>query len=65
MSTRAELSRVDLVRQALVAAQEAAKNDGSRKEKSQRRTRVVRRDGHTPLGLDEVITAIDGDFQAH
>jgi hypothetical protein len=65
MNTRAELSGVDLVRQALIAAQEAAKeNGGGRKEKPRRRARVVRRDGHDPLGLDEVITAIGGHVQA-
>ncbi|KOG14618.1 DciA family protein [Streptomyces viridochromogenes] len=55
MST--ELSGVDLARQALVAAREAAKkNGGTRKEKPKRRTgTVVRRDGREPLGLGAAI----------
>lgn len=56
MST--ELSGVDLARQALVAAREAArKNGGARKEKPKRRTgAVVRRDGREPLGLGSAIS---------
>ena len=56
MST--ELSGVDLARQALVAAREAArKNGGTRKEKPKRRTgTVVRRDGREPLGLGTAIS---------
>ncbi|MFE9637021.1 DUF721 domain-containing protein [Streptomyces sp. NPDC006463] len=52
-----ELSGVDLARQALVAAREAAKKNGtSRKEKAKRRTTtVVRRDGREPLGLGAAI----------
>ncbi|MEU7088035.1 DciA family protein [Streptomyces achromogenes] len=57
MST--ELSGVDLARQALVAAREAArKNGGARTAKPQRRTggTVVRRDGRDPLPLGAAIT---------
>ncbi|QNT98381.1 hypothetical protein HEP81_08153 (plasmid) [Streptomyces griseofuscus] len=56
MST--ELSGVDLARQALVAAREAArKNGAARKEKPKRRTgAVVRRDGREPLGLGSAIS---------
>ncbi|MFJ3043864.1 DciA family protein [Streptomyces tendae] len=52
-----ELSGVDLARQALTAAREAAKkNGGVRKEKPKRRTgTVVRRDGREPLGLGAAI----------
>ncbi|MGW7674385.1 DciA family protein [Streptomyces sp. NPDC054775] len=55
MST--ELSGVDLARQALAAAREAArKNGGARKEKPKRRTgTAVRRDGREPLGLGAAI----------
>ncbi|MER7689637.1 hypothetical protein [Streptomyces sp. NPDC097610] len=56
MST--ELNGVDLARQALVAAREAAKKNGAaRKEKPKRRTgTVVRRDGREPLGLGSAIS---------
>ncbi|MFJ4585118.1 DUF721 domain-containing protein [Streptomyces echinatus] len=56
MST--ELSGVDLARQALVAAREAArKNGAARNEKPKRRTStVVRRDGREPLGLGSAIS---------
>ncbi|WP_086796971.1 DciA family protein [Streptomyces caniscabiei] len=52
-----ELSGVDLARQALTAAREAAKkNGGARKEKPKRRTgTAVRRDGREPLGLGTAI----------
>ncbi|MEU0214847.1 DUF721 domain-containing protein [Streptomyces sp. NPDC006265] len=52
-----KLSGVDLARQALTAAREAAKkNGGVRKEKPKRRTgTVVRRDGREPLGLGAAI----------
>ncbi|MEU9983730.1 DUF721 domain-containing protein [Streptomyces sp. NPDC050856] len=55
MST--ELSGVDLARQALVAAREAAKKNGAtRTAKTKRRTgTVVRRDGREPLGLGAAI----------
>ncbi|WP_413804250.1 DUF721 domain-containing protein [Streptomyces sp. OE57] len=51
-------SGVDLARQALVAAREQAKKNGStRKRKPKRRTgRVVRREGREPLGLGTAIT---------
>ncbi|MEV6810166.1 hypothetical protein [Streptomyces sp. NPDC051132] len=56
MST--ELSGVDLARQALVAAREAAKKSGgARTAKSKRRTgAVVCRDGREPLGLGSAIS---------
>ncbi|WJY43238.1 hypothetical protein QT196_38925 (plasmid) [Streptomyces sp. P9-2B-2] len=52
-----ELSGVDLARQALIAAREAAKkNSATRKAKPKRRTgTVVRRDGREPLGLGAAI----------
>ncbi|WP_309063030.1 hypothetical protein [Streptomyces sp.] len=54
MST--ELNGVDLARQALAAAREAAKNDAPQTKKPKRGTgTVVRRDGHEPLGLGAVI----------
>ncbi|CAL9676273.1 DciA family protein [Streptomyces sp. enrichment culture] len=55
MST--EPSGVDLARQALVAAREAAKKNGATKtKKAKRRTgTVVRRDGRDPLGLGAAI----------
>ncbi|WP_240676877.1 DciA family protein [Actinacidiphila soli] len=59
MTTKAEPSGVDLARQALFAAREAAKNNGSgHKEKPRRRTHVARRDGRDPFGLGEAITAM-------
>ncbi|MGW7425802.1 DUF721 domain-containing protein [Streptomyces sp. NPDC054813] len=53
-----ELSGVDLARQALAAAREAAKkNGGTQKAKPKRsRTQVVRRNGREPLGLGTAIT---------
>ncbi|MFE0872904.1 DciA family protein [Streptomyces rochei] len=55
MST--ELSGIDLARQALVAAREAAKRSGATQtKKAKRRTgTVVRRDGRDPLGLGAAI----------
>ncbi|WP_413752163.1 hypothetical protein NRF20_06010 [Streptomyces sp. R-74717] len=52
-----EVSGVDLARQALLAAREAAKKNGaSRKEKPKRRTgAALRRDGREPLGLGSAI----------
>jgi hypothetical protein len=52
-----ELSGVDLARQALVAAREAAKKNGApRQEKPKRRTgTALRRDGREPLGLGAAI----------
>lgn len=53
----AELSGVDLARQALVAAREAAKKNGATSTKPKRRTTtVVRRDGREPLGLGSAIS---------
>ncbi|MFF9403823.1 DUF721 domain-containing protein [Streptomyces sp. NPDC014744] len=52
-----ELSGVDLARQALVAAREAAKKNGATSKKPKRRTgTVVRRDGREELGLGPAIT---------
>ncbi|MFE3865971.1 DciA family protein [Streptomyces goshikiensis] len=51
-----ELSGVDLARQALAAAREAAKKNGATRQKPKRRTTtVVRRDGREPLGLGSAI----------
>ncbi|GHB33030.1 DciA family protein [Streptomyces chryseus] len=47
-----ELSGVDLARQALLAAREAAKKNGATRQKPKRRSgTAVRRDGREPLGL--------------
>lgn len=52
-----ELSGVDLARQALVAAREAAKKNGSATRKPKRRTTTfVSRDGREPLGLGSAIS---------
>ncbi|MET9810840.1 DUF721 domain-containing protein [Streptomyces halstedii] len=52
-----ELSGVNLARQALVAAREAARKNGATAKKPKRRTTtVVRRDGREPLGLDAAIS---------
>ncbi|MFD4260769.1 DciA family protein [Streptomyces sp. NPDC058534] len=49
-------SGVDLARQALIAAREAAKKNGATRQKPKRRTgTVVRRDGREPLGLGAAI----------
>ncbi|MFI6084205.1 hypothetical protein ACIBBB_25025 [Streptomyces sp. NPDC051217] len=50
------LSGVDLARQALIAAQKAAKKNGAGRAKNRRRTRPVARDGRAPLGLDAAIS---------
>ncbi|MES9592321.1 hypothetical protein ABZ776_28075 [Streptomyces sp. NPDC007076] len=51
-----ELSGVDLARQALLAAREAAKKNGAQTKKPKRRTSTaVRRDGREPLGLGAAI----------
>ncbi|MFJ9690354.1 DUF721 domain-containing protein [Streptomyces bacillaris] len=52
-----ELSGVDLARQALIAAREAAKKNGATQTKKPKRrtTTVVRRDGREPLGLGAAI----------
>ncbi|MFD6465676.1 DciA family protein [Streptomyces goshikiensis] len=51
-----ELSGVDLARQALAAAREAAKKNGATARKPKRPTTVVRRDGREPLGLGSAIS---------
>ncbi|WP_274919466.1 DciA family protein [Streptomyces sp. WZ-12] len=51
-----ELSGVDLARQALIAAREAAKKNAATTRKPKRRTTAaVRRDGREPLGLGAAI----------
>ncbi|OII64364.1 hypothetical protein BJP40_02295 [Streptomyces sp. CC53] len=56
MSAVPELSGVDLARQALLAAREAAKKNGAQTKKPKRRTGTsVRRDGREPLGLGAAI----------
>ncbi|MDJ0465978.1 DciA family protein [Streptomyces sp. H27-C3] len=56
MTTETELSGVDLARQALLAAREAAKKNGATRQKPKRRTgTAVRRDGREPLGLGSAI----------
>jgi hypothetical protein len=52
-----EVSGVDLVRQALLAAREQAKKNGTavKKKPKRRARRAVRRDGREPLGLGEAI----------
>ncbi|WP_435059728.1 DciA family protein [Streptomyces sp. bgisy060] len=57
MSAVPELSGVDLARQALLAAREAAKKNGAQTKKPKRRTgTTLRRDGREPLGLGAAIT---------
>ncbi|MFI8200411.1 DUF721 domain-containing protein [Streptomyces sp. NPDC085942] len=59
MTTQSELSGVDLVRQALLAARQAAKKNGATQKKPKRRTgTAVRRDGCEPLGLGAAIGAM-------
>ncbi|MFC9035121.1 DUF721 domain-containing protein [Streptomyces arboris] len=56
MTTESELSGVDLARQALLAAREAARKNGTTSKKPKRRTTTaVRRDGREPLGLGSAI----------
>lgn len=56
MTTETEMSGVDLARQALLAAREAAKKNGATSKKPKRRTgTAVRRDGREPLGLGSAI----------
>ncbi|WP_128977383.1 DciA family protein [Streptomyces roseicoloratus] len=56
MNAVPELSGVDLARQALLAAREAAKKNGAQTKKPKRRTgTAVRRDGREPLGLGAAI----------
>ncbi|MFJ5129888.1 DUF721 domain-containing protein [Streptomyces sp. NPDC088555] len=57
MTTEPELSGVDLARQALAAAREAARKTGASTRKPKRRTSTaVRRDGREPLGLGSAIS---------
>ncbi|MFJ7200935.1 MULTISPECIES: DciA family protein [unclassified Streptomyces] len=57
MTTESELSGIDLARQALIAAREAAKKNGATSKKPKRRTTTaVRRDGREPLGLGSAIS---------
>ncbi|MGW2841859.1 DciA family protein [Streptomyces sp. NPDC001493] len=58
MSAESELSGVDLARQALTAAREAARKNGAGRPKPKRRpaSTVVRRDGREPLGLGSAIS---------
>ncbi|MFI8426042.1 DUF721 domain-containing protein [Streptomyces sp. NPDC085479] len=57
MNAVPELSGVDLARQALLAAREAAKKKGAQTTKPKRRTgTAVRRDGREPLGLGAAIS---------
>ncbi|MGO4634997.1 DUF721 domain-containing protein [Streptomyces sp. 2RAF24] len=57
MNAVPELSGVDLARQALLAAREAAKKNGAQTKKPKRRNgTAVRRDGREPLGLGAAIT---------
>ncbi|WP_314223590.1 DciA family protein [Streptomyces zaehneri] len=55
-----ELSGVDLARQALAAAREAAKKNGGRRQEKPKssRTQVVRHDGREPLGLRAAINML-------
>ena len=57
MNAVPELSGVDLARQALLAAREAAKKNGAQSKKSKRRTGTsLRRDGREPLGPGAAIS---------
>ncbi|MFS0697994.1 DUF721 domain-containing protein [Streptomyces nitrosporeus] len=58
MTTQSELCGVDLARQALLAAREAARKNGATSRKPKRRPAgtVVRRDGREPLGLGSAIS---------
>ncbi|WP_033210460.1 DUF721 domain-containing protein [Streptomyces bikiniensis] len=57
MNTVPELSGVDLARQALLAAREAAKKNGAQTKMPKRRTgTALRRDGREPLGLGAAIS---------
>ncbi|MFD3651604.1 DUF721 domain-containing protein [Streptomyces cyaneofuscatus] len=56
MTTESELIGVDLARQALLAAREAARKSGANRQKPKRRTTAaVRRAGREPLGLGSAI----------
>ncbi|MFE3126693.1 hypothetical protein ACFXHD_25080 [Streptomyces hydrogenans] len=57
MNAVPELSGVDLARQALLAAREAAKKNGAQSKESKRRTGTsLRRDGREPLGPGAAIS---------
>ncbi|MFF7780417.1 DUF721 domain-containing protein [Streptomyces tanashiensis] len=57
MTSTPDPSGVDLARQALLAAREAAKKRGTaRQDKPRRRTRIVPRDGRDPLGLGTAVS---------
>ncbi|MFC9183317.1 DUF721 domain-containing protein [Streptomyces globisporus] len=57
MTVESELSGVDLARQALLAAREAARKNGATSKKPKRRTTTVApREGREPLGLGSVIS---------
>ncbi|MER5747127.1 DUF721 domain-containing protein [Streptomyces sp. NPDC002225] len=57
MSTESELSGVDLARQVLIAAREAAKKNGSTPRKPKRRiSTAVRHGGREPYGLGAAIS---------
>ncbi|MFE6460030.1 DUF721 domain-containing protein [Streptomyces cinereoruber] len=56
MNAVPELSGIDLARQTLLAAREAAKKNGAQTKKPKRRTgTAVQRDGREPLGLGAAI----------
>lgn len=55
MTSTPESSGVDLARQALLAAREAAKKQGAVRQKPKRRTTVVLRDGRAPLAFGTAI----------
>ncbi|PLW66693.1 DUF721 domain-containing protein, partial [Streptomyces sp. DJ] len=53
------MSGVDLARQALLVAREAARKNGAARQKPKRRTgTTLRRDGREPLGLGAAITTM-------
>ncbi|MER5966833.1 hypothetical protein [Streptomyces sp. NPDC002057] len=55
MSSTPQPSGVDLARQALLAAREAAKERGTHRQKPKRRTTTVARDGGAPLDISRAI----------
>ncbi|MER5312314.1 DUF721 domain-containing protein [Streptomyces sp. NPDC002773] len=55
MTSTPQSSGVDLARQALLAAREAAKKQGTARQKPKRRTTVVVRDGRLPLAFGTAI----------
>lgn len=59
MNAVPEMSGVDLARQALLVAREAARKNGAARQKPKRRTgTTLRRDGREPLGLGAAITTM-------